>query len=244
MKRIACLLVVGLMLNMADSASAQGADTPDQQGATPNVEAPEEISKPARKLIRRGQFEMPERAKAEDMHGTVVLSYDVLADGTVGNVIVTQSSGHPILDEATIAYVSQRGFSPLEDGEEGSVETRSITIPIPPWSSRVPLIGELGTYSCSEFVARNARLVAENPEVSWREDKFFEKIVGRLAAEAMQQGKGMDYLRSKKFQARLDALVAAWPVTMEQCKDSPDAVFYDVLMDEQKRQKKLLKSRR
>lgn len=56
-------------------------------------------------------FRYPKAADRAGIHGTVQVSFTVLADGGVGNVRISKSSGSPVLDEAALNAV--RGAEPF-----------------------------------------------------------------------------------------------------------------------------------
>lgn len=57
------------------------------------------------KVERVGNMNYPERARQRDLEGSLVLSVDVLADGSIEHVRVMRSSGHDLLDEAAVRIV-------------------------------------------------------------------------------------------------------------------------------------------
>ena len=52
------------------------------------------------KVEKVGNLNYPEEAKAKKLYGQLELSVDISEDGSIANIAVTRSSGHPILDEA------------------------------------------------------------------------------------------------------------------------------------------------
>jgi protein TonB len=54
----------------------------------------------------------PREAKRRREEGTVWLSIEVLEDGSVGQISVSQSSGHELLDEAALDAVKRWQFTP------------------------------------------------------------------------------------------------------------------------------------
>lgn len=57
------------------------------------------------KVERVGNMNYPEAARQRNLEGDLVLSVDVLADGSIERVQVLRSSGHDLLDEAAIRIV-------------------------------------------------------------------------------------------------------------------------------------------
>jgi len=69
----------------------------------------------------------PEQAERRGIEGTVVVKFQVLADGDVGDIFVEKSSGFPVLDEAAMQAVKSWTFYPAtKDGEPvASTQTRT-----------------------------------------------------------------------------------------------------------------------
>lgn len=57
------------------------------------------------KVERVGNMNYPEQARRQNMEGSLVLSVDVLADGSIENIRVLRSSGYELLDEAAVRIV-------------------------------------------------------------------------------------------------------------------------------------------
>jgi len=57
------------------------------------------------KVERVGNMNYPERARQRNLEGSLVLSVDVLADGSIEHVRVMRSSGYDLLDEAAVRIV-------------------------------------------------------------------------------------------------------------------------------------------
>ncbi len=66
----------------------------------------------------------PDFAEERAIEGKVVVRFQVLADGTVGDIFVEQSSGFPLLDETALAAVKSWKFAPAEEDAETRVSTR------------------------------------------------------------------------------------------------------------------------
>jgi protein TonB len=58
----------------------------------------------------------PRRARTMGWEGTVVLRVVVSADGTVADVAVHKTSGHPLLDQAAVTAARGKRFAPEKDG--------------------------------------------------------------------------------------------------------------------------------
>jgi TonB family protein len=72
---------LGLRLAALAASSSEGGDTPSQ-------------------FVRQAKPDYPLLARQHGWEGTVTLRLELLADGTVGEVEVAQSSGYPVLDTA------------------------------------------------------------------------------------------------------------------------------------------------
>lgn len=72
---------------------------------TPNAKAPP-------LFIAQPKPDYPELARQRGLQGTTILHIELLADGTVGNVKIAESSGHPILDTAAQEAVKQWRHKP------------------------------------------------------------------------------------------------------------------------------------
>lgn len=70
----------------------------------------------------------PLAARRMGLQGRVVLSVEVLADGTAGQINVLQSSGHEVLDRAALESVRSWRFSPAS--RAGQPFTKTFTVPI------------------------------------------------------------------------------------------------------------------
>lgn len=57
------------------------------------------------KVERVGNMNYPEQARRRDLEGSLVLSVDVLPDGSIERVQILRSSGHELLDEAAVRIV-------------------------------------------------------------------------------------------------------------------------------------------
>ena len=56
----------------------------------------------------------PELARVRGYEGTVLLAAEILADGRVGNIRISKSSGYDILDESAIRNVKTWKFEPAK----------------------------------------------------------------------------------------------------------------------------------
>ena len=65
-----------------------------------------------------GRNNYPRAAKERGWEGTVTLKIHILADGGIGEVIVTSSSGHDMLDEAAVDMVKEGHATPARRGDK------------------------------------------------------------------------------------------------------------------------------
>jgi len=80
------------------------------------------------KVERVGNLNYPARARRENLAGGLVLSVDVLEDGSVGRIRVLRSSGHNVLDEAAVRIVRLSApFAPLPEQIRREVDVLTIT---------------------------------------------------------------------------------------------------------------------
>jgi len=80
------------------------------------------------KVERVGNLNYPERARRQNLAGALVLSVDVLEDGSVGRIRVLRSSGHDVLDEAAVRIVRLSSpFAPLPEDIRREVDVLTIT---------------------------------------------------------------------------------------------------------------------
>ena len=86
-----------------DSATRQHLGT---QSVSPSSES-ESTSDLLSHFVHRPTPVYPLRARQQGLEGTVTLRVEMLADGTVGQINVLESAGHPILDEAVQKTVKQ-----------------------------------------------------------------------------------------------------------------------------------------
>lgn len=80
----------------------------------------------APQFVHQPRPEYPLEARQQGWEGTVVLRFELLADGTVGQVEIAKSSGHAILDTAARDAIKQWTHTPLT--HEGSPLTRWTTL--------------------------------------------------------------------------------------------------------------------
>jgi len=80
------------------------------------------------KVERVGNLNYPEQARRMNLAGALVLSVDILADGSVEQIRVLRSSGYDILDEAAVRIVRLSSpFSPLPAEINSEVDVLTVT---------------------------------------------------------------------------------------------------------------------
>ncbi|TVQ35301.1 MAG: energy transducer TonB [Wenzhouxiangella sp.] len=80
------------------------------------------------KVERVGNLNYPEQARRMNLEGSLVLSVDVLADGSVDQIRVLRSSGYDVLDEAAVRIVRLSSpFAPLSEEIRAEVDILTIT---------------------------------------------------------------------------------------------------------------------
>lgn len=80
------------------------------------------------KVERIGNMNYPEAARRRNVEGSLVLSVDILPDGSVEHIRVLRSSGHAVLDEAAVRIVRLSApFAPLPDEITDQIDILTIT---------------------------------------------------------------------------------------------------------------------
>lgn len=80
------------------------------------------------KVERIGNMNYPEAARRQGIEGKLVLSVDVLPDGSIDQIRVLRSSGHSVLDEAAIRIVRLAApFAELPEEITAQVDILTIT---------------------------------------------------------------------------------------------------------------------
>jgi protein TonB len=86
------------------------------------------VTKASAEGIRNPEPRYPEVARRRGWQGQVLLRVEVRADGRVGEVIVSKSSGHGILDQAAAGAVQRWRFRPASRG--GAAEDSWVELPV------------------------------------------------------------------------------------------------------------------
>lgn len=80
------------------------------------------------KVERVGNLNYPEQARRHNLAGALVLSVDVLQDGSVSQIRLLRSSGYDVLDEAAVRIVRLSApFAPLPEEIRREVDVLTIT---------------------------------------------------------------------------------------------------------------------
>lgn len=80
------------------------------------------------KVERIGNINYPEAARRQGIEGSLVLSVDVLPDGSVDQIRILRSSGHDILDESAVRIVRLSApFAPFPGEMTEQVDVLTIT---------------------------------------------------------------------------------------------------------------------
>ncbi len=80
------------------------------------------------KVERIGNLNYPPQARARKLYGKLVLSVSIMADGTLEDVEVSKSSGHPILDASAVRIVRMGGpYTPLPPSITRDTDILTIT---------------------------------------------------------------------------------------------------------------------
>jgi len=80
------------------------------------------------KVERIGNLNYPEAAKRERIHGSLVLTVNIKADGSLEDILIDRSSGSRILDAAAKKIVQMSApFAPFSDDMRKKIDILSIT---------------------------------------------------------------------------------------------------------------------
>ncbi|AJQ28728.1 energy transducer TonB [Pelosinus fermentans] len=71
-------------------------------------------------ILSKVDPDYPEGARTAGLTGTVVVKIQILANGLPGDVTISATSGHDILDAAVVAAVQKWRFVPAKDPESGA----------------------------------------------------------------------------------------------------------------------------
>ena len=129
----------GVNPDMADSSISSPPTVDGNNSAFPdyNNETPDSNTGPAAKLVSARCLDCPypaypEMARMRDIEGVVGLKFQVLQDGNVGDIFISESSGFPVLDEAALTKVKQWKYHPATQNNrpKTSYVTRTIRFSI------------------------------------------------------------------------------------------------------------------
>lgn len=82
------------------------------------------------KILSRVEPSYPERARQAGWQGMVVLKIEIMENGCPGDVIVYQTSGWDLLDDAAVDAIKRWRFIPAKERESGRAVKCYITMPI------------------------------------------------------------------------------------------------------------------
>jgi len=71
-------------------------------------------------ILSKVDPDYPEGARTAGLTGTVVVKIQILANGLPGDVTISATSGHDILDAAVVAAIQKWRFVPAKDPESGA----------------------------------------------------------------------------------------------------------------------------
>jgi len=81
-------------------------------------------------ILSKSDPSYPQSARQGGLEGTVVLKVQILENGRAGNISISRSSGHEILDDAAIAALREWRFAPAKDRDSGQAISCYTTLPI------------------------------------------------------------------------------------------------------------------
>jgi TonB family protein len=98
---------------LLDDVTKQALGLPPPPPATP----PQALAASMPRFVHQPKPEYPLLARHQGLEGNVTLRLEMLADGTIGEVQIVRSSGHPILDAA--AQEAAKSWTHLPAMQEG-----------------------------------------------------------------------------------------------------------------------------
>ena len=88
----------------------------------------EYLERAMKKVEQVGSLNYPAEAKQRKLHGTLQLTFDILANGDLGEVYVSRTSGHEILDDAAKRIVRLAApFEPFPEAIKRDTDLISVT---------------------------------------------------------------------------------------------------------------------
>lgn len=81
-------------------------------------------------ILSKADPSYPQSARQAGLEGTVVLKVQILETGRAGNISISRSSGHEILDDAAIAALREWRFAPAKDRDSGQAIACYTTLPV------------------------------------------------------------------------------------------------------------------
>ena len=112
------------------SVNSSSVDRASNTGATPREQKGSQggVAKPS--ILSKTDPVYPSSARQAGLEGTVILKIEILANGRPGEISVSRSTGHVVLDEAAIIAVEKWRFVPAKDLGSGRTITCTTTLPV------------------------------------------------------------------------------------------------------------------
>lgn len=113
--------------------AASGAGTSKEQAAAPGSGSSSAVKRGgiiAPGILSQVAPHYPEEARQAGVQGTVLLTIQILVNGSAGQIVVYRSSGSEILDDAAIAAVKKWRFMPAKDRESGQAIVCYTKLPV------------------------------------------------------------------------------------------------------------------
>jgi protein TonB len=114
--------------NESTGISSSGSDAVENNGSSSGTNASSnsggnggrkgKVVRP--QILSKVDPDYPEGARTAGLTGTVVVKIQILANGLPGDVSISTTSGHDILDAAVVAAVQKWRFVPAKDPESGA----------------------------------------------------------------------------------------------------------------------------
>lgn len=169
------------------------------------------IAVPTPETMRPLEYIAPEYPVSEweaGHHGFLTATGTVQPDGTITDVAISESSGAPGMDDATLAALRQWRFTPVEAPTPYSVR----------FEFRRDTLSTLDQKTCAHLTADIAWFRERNPDTSIREMPLNHLSIGIFTVFAMREPGGVSA-------ARLRRLTEAYEQTAAYCEDHPRELY-------------------